>query len=154
LTEKDRRMSTEAQSGRLLKGAIVGQVALWFLAPLVALVALLAYQMFGGKGPGITTEPPEHEKSEENFLAQTRTTLAKKTDLATCRSVVQDLNAHLQKAPEHAVTPLPASEAEQIGKQLGLEPGDLAEVNSTTFTPLDAYHIEACLLLRDAARTL
>ncbi len=151
---KDRLMSAEPQSGRLFKGLVMYQAALWFLVPLVALVALLAYQMFGGKRDTSTTVTPDQPNPEENHLAQARAALAKKTDLATCRGVVQTLNGHLQKAKEHAVTPLAPSEADKLRALLHLDAGDLAEVNNTSFTPLDAHHLETCLLLREVARTL
>src|SRR5262249_53770538 len=42
----------------------------------------------------------------------------------------------------------------RLAAQVGLNKDELAEVSSPTYTPLDAHHLEACFLLRDAARTL
>jgi hypothetical protein len=147
-------MSAEARSGRLLKGPVILQAAVWFGLPLVALVALLGYQMFGKRPIGPQKDPKDLKDPEENHLAQARSALAKQTDLPTCRTVVQMLNAHLQKSKEHAISPLSPSEAERVAKMLHLDPGDLAEVNATNFTPLDAHHLETCLLLREVARGL
>ena len=38
--------------------------------------------------------------------------------------------------------------------ELSLTEDDATELAATTFTPLDAHHLETCLLLRDAAASL
>lgn len=144
------------QPGHLLKGSVLYQVALWFLVPVVALGVLLGVMIFGGRPVDETTsERRNAARPEENYLAQVRSALSKQTDLATCRTVVQLLNSHLQRSQDqHAVAALPDDAARKLATQLGLDKDDLAEVAAQTYTPLDAHHLEACLLLRDVARSL
>ena len=92
-------------------------------------------------------------RGDENFLGQARSLLAKQANLATSRNAVQLLNNHLQKAAERPPA-LDATEAARLRDRLGLLPEESLEVSSTSFTPLDAYHLDSCFLFRDAARSL
>ncbi|MFO0843492.1 MAG: hypothetical protein U0797_14005 [Gemmataceae bacterium] len=125
----------------------------WVVVPSFLLLAVLVYLLRGGGGPQGPTGPTK-EREQENFLAQVRSTLGRPVDLATCRVVVQQLNAHLQQTEGHRPKPLPPGQAEKLTASLALRPDDLAELTSATFTPLDAHHLDACFLLRDAARSL
>ncbi len=116
------------------------------------LLALVGYFILHNPyGPPTIT--PDKIRGDENFLAQTRSMLAKQTDLATSRTAVQLLNKHLQKAAEQPPA-LTAAEEGRLRDRLGLLPDEAVEVGSPLFTPLDAYHLDSCFLFRDAARSL
>src|SRR5581483_7937450 len=56
-----------------------------------------------------------------------------------------EINAKLQIADEARAF---------LEQKAGLESGELKEVEATSFTPLDAHHLEMSFLLRDAAHSL
>lgn len=125
----------------------------WVVVPALLLLAVLIY-LWGGGGNPITPPRVVPGKDLENFLGQIRATLGRPVDLATCRVVVQQLNGHLQQVEEHKPIPLPPVEAEKLAAQLHLRPDEVAEATAPAFSPLDAHHLDACFLLRDAARSL
>jgi hypothetical protein len=145
-------MSEDVRTGR---GRTVA-IAAWIVVPILLLAALLVMTLRNTGKP--KDDPKDHRgklTTQENTLVTVRDTLARRVDLATCRAVVSQLNAHLQRAgAEHAVPALAPAAARRLKEQLGLDDGDLAELTSPTFTPLDAFHLESCFLLRDAARSL
>jgi hypothetical protein len=123
-------------------------------APGLFLIGLVVF-LFRGGSTRIVGPPKETaSQRQENYLATVRSTLAKQNDLATCKTVIPQLNSHLQKAKEHAAVPLSTQASAALGKEWGLSTDDLEEVASPVFTPLDAYHLERCFLLHDAARAL
>lgn len=129
-------------------------LAVWVVAPALLLGTLVVFILRGGS-PGTTpTNGQVKSKDEENPLATARAVLAKQADLGTCRDVVMQLNLFLREAKEPLVPPLTSRESERLQKQLGVDGDSLAEVSSPAYTPLDAHHLEACFLLRDAARSL
>jgi hypothetical protein len=89
-------------------------------------------------------------------LEQVQETLAKGTDVSTCRSVLQQLNVHLSHQPEDRPAPVNDQQRRvlQDKKQFALDADELAEVESGSFTLLDAQHLDLCFVLRDAARSL
>ncbi|MFO0880633.1 MAG: hypothetical protein U0840_25075 [Gemmataceae bacterium] len=126
----------------------------WIGLPLLILSGLYLFLVFGKGSPGDSSNPDSipTQRDEENHLASVRSTLARQSDLATCRTAIQQLNAHLNTADEYRAQAPSASEAEKLSSSLGLQPDDLAEIASTVYTPLDAYYLDACFLLRDAMR--
>ncbi len=144
-------MSEEVRTGR----ARTLTLAAWVVVPVLLLVGVLVVLYSSGSDREKTTGPEEKKQHRENFLATVRTTLARQTDLAACRTVVSQLNAHLQQGGEdEAVKPLPPDKVAELRRQLDLDHGALSELTASGFTPLDAYHLENCFLMRDAARTL
>jgi hypothetical protein len=81
-------------------------------------------------------------------------TLRGGADINAWRSYVQQLNRSL--AGHSAAQPRPLSNEEQefLTNQCGFDKGELAELTSNTFTPLDAHYLEEAFVLRDAARAL
>jgi hypothetical protein len=75
-------------------------------------------------------------------------------DLSLCKEALEQLNAHLAQLSGQPVPELPAAEVKRLRQRFNLSEGEWAEVSSTRFTPLDAHHLDAALLLRDAARSL
>jgi hypothetical protein len=90
---------------------------------------------------------------DSNPLEVGRDDLKKHPDFSNCRRALQQFNRHLTqnnlKPP-----PLSSEQRDEWKRQLNLSPDDLAELESSTFTLLDAHHIEMCFLYRDAARAL
>ncbi|MFO0929866.1 MAG: hypothetical protein U0736_23045 [Gemmataceae bacterium] len=125
----------------------------WVLLPTVVLVGLLLVLLRTRPDSGDTPAPVTAGPAE-NHLAQARTALAKQTDLATCRDVIQQLNAHLESAGDHQPPALAAADRDRLVKLLGLDAGGSAELTSARFSPLDAHHLASCFLFRDAARSL
>jgi len=80
--------------------------------------------------------------------------LRKNPDLATCRNVLQQLNDLQARTPGQPVESLSAAQVKLLRDQLHLDAAELAEVQSTSYTPLDAHYLEQCLLLHDASRAL
>ena len=76
-------------------------------------------------------------------------------DYEDCRYAVQQLNLYLDGAQEK---PRPPGKEEldllKNREWFGLDDGELAEVQRDSFTPLDAHHLDLCLLLQDAVRSL
>lgn len=93
-------------------------------------------------------------KSEDDALETAREALIKKADLAACKGAVQQLNLYLSRRPEQKPRLLDDNERKLLDSDYQLQPDEIAEVNSTAFTLLDAHHLDQCILLRDAVRSL
>ena len=154
-------MSQETAS-RSLFSHLTTFVVIWGVLPLILLIVVLILLVGGGtQRTNEARKGTESRESAENHLAEIRSILtssSRQADLATCRSLIPLLNAHLQQREQLAGTEgmpkLSASDQQQLSKWLTLDKAELAEITSPTFTPLDAHHLEACFLLRDAARSL
>lgn len=141
-------MSLDVRANRSVK-YIIG---LYVVAPGLLLIGLVVFLLTGGSDVLVETGPTKTEH-QENHLATVRATLAKQTDQAACVAVVPQLNAALQNSKEAPVA-LSSDVRHLLRTQLSLTSDDLAEVESPTFTALDASHLECCLWLRDAVRGL
>lgn len=113
-----------------------------------ALVVFLSTRDAGPSGGVATTA----DESEEAVRARVRDTLARAPDADTCRATLEQLNTFLERHPARKPAPLAASERDRLAERFGLGREDLAEIDSPSFTALDGYHLDLCLLLRDAAR--
>src|ERR1700722_2793824 len=127
-------------------------LVLYVVAPGLLLSGLVVFLLLGNSSTVVEiVRPPQEQK--ENYLAQVRSALAKQTDLPSCKAVIPLLNSLLQKSKEQ-----PAALSDEIEvlvrKQLSLSNDDIAEIQSTTFTALDAVHLESSFLMRDAAHGL
>jgi hypothetical protein len=143
-------MSVEERPQRTYNYLLLG----WVVVPTLLLgILFILIFMKSGPGKGIPS-PGDPSRQEENVLALARSTLGKQADLATCRTVIQQLNTHLRRALDHVVAVLSTGEVEKRRTQLALDKDDVQEMTATSFTPLDVYHLETCFLLRDAARSL
>lgn len=96
--------------------------------------------------PGGATEP-----ASVSAIVQP---LRKHGDLASCRTVLAQLNTHLTAAGADLPHPLSAEDQQFIRQALQLTDEEMQEVNASSFTLLDAYHLEQSLLLGEAARAL
>jgi hypothetical protein len=128
-------------------------------APL-PILGLLAAGLCLGCGGGSTskTSTPKDggveiipgSENRDEALATVREKLYSKADLLSCQGAVRQLNVSLSTNPGQKRTP----RDEATREKLGFTPEEWTEVNSATFTPLDAHHLEQCFLLRDAAQSL
>jgi hypothetical protein len=142
-------MSAETTQGRARNLTIVA----WIVGGVGSLVVLLILTL----GRNVAPPPQAQRRStdpSENPLAAARSALGQRTDLATCGEALQQINAHLAKSEVSEVPALSKGEAAKLQERFGLNKGELEEVRSTTFTTLDASHLDVCFLLRDAARSL
>jgi hypothetical protein len=76
------------------------------------------------------------------------------TDVKSCRTALKQLNAYLLRQPEHRPAALSDSVRASLANDFGLDGPELAEVASTSFTLLDANHLDTSFLLRDACQAL
>src|SRR5260370_28186128 len=114
---------------------------------LLAMVAVVGIILASRKGPALPTGGVGHRPgSSEDILPSIRETFQKGSGYLAFRNAVQQLNTYIDRNPEKKPEPLPDPEA--VRKQFGLRADELAEVNSSSFTLLDAHYIDLCMLLR------
>lgn len=90
----------------------------------------------------------------EDIFTALRDSLKKGAVLDECRGAVQQLNEYLGHNPEDKPPSLAAPERGLLSARFALEPDELTEIDSGTFTPLDVHHFDSCILLRDASENL
>ncbi len=124
------------------------------LAVIIFVVLAVSAAVFirGPQAPGLVRRTEGGKK--EDILSAVQVILRKDPSYENCRGAVQQLNAHLAQNPEQKPPALTEAERSLLTKGLGLEPEEVAEVESTSFTLLDAHHLDQCLLFDDAARSM
>lgn len=80
--------------------------------------------------------------------------LRRGADAESWRSYVQQLNRYLRMHPDAQSRPLRNTEREFLARELGLDQKELAEVENSAFTPLDAHYLERAFALRDTVAAL
>src|SRR5438874_13241318 len=118
----------------------------------LAVVVLIGFAVSSKKGTVSPIKTTSRPGSSDDILPAARETLQKETGYPSCRQALQQLNTYIHRNP--AKRPEPVSDAEGFRRQFGLTDGEFAEVNSATFTLLDAHYVDSCMLLRDAAYSL
>jgi hypothetical protein len=94
-------------------------------------------------------------QSDEAIKQGVNIALAKNADFNTCRGSLDQVNTYLSRQPDGGqVPPLSAEERNRLRQRFGLNDDELAEVESRTFTRLDAHYLDLCLLLREVVRSL
>src|SRR5260370_9735201 len=119
-------------------------------AALVAVVVALSLRLRSAD----PRDPKGVKLPEEKPLDSARTILKQSADLDRCRAALGQVTAHLRLHPDDALPKLDAGRRQALRQQLGLNDGELDELDSQTFTLLDGHHLDLCFLLRDAARSL
>jgi hypothetical protein len=114
-----------------------------------ALVCLLVLGGCGRPAPTSSSTTPAADRSDSS-LGRVADSLRKATDVDACRSSIQQINSHLFNHPDPKLL-LSDKEKGLLQERFYLDNDELAEVKSSTFTLLDAYHLDLCLLLHDAA---
>ncbi len=109
-----------------------------------------------GCGGSVTTQvttKPDRARTEDQ-LESARQALSGSPDRATCSTALQQLNAYFATHQDRRPAPLTDEQRKLLQDRFGLDAGEVAEVDSPTYTLLDAPHVEFCFLLRDAVRSL
>jgi hypothetical protein len=133
--------------------ALPGAVKAWLIGGGAAVLAVvLALVLWRPSAAVIRTEPTK--ALQESELEAARQALTGDADAATCRQALQQINSHLGKEPRDQPPVLAPSAGDALHTVAGLDKGELEELAADHYTPLDARHLEFCLLLRDAARSL
>jgi hypothetical protein len=130
--------------------------AIWIvLGPLVAIfLVVLLFYIFYGPSPTATNNGGGSKQVEENSLETARQSLARQTDLNTCRTVLQQINSELGEKPALRPPALSQVQTEWLRKNANLDEGELKEIDSPNYTRLDGHHLDRCFLLRDAVHAL
>lgn len=120
----------------------------------VGIVGIVLSQGCGRSAPqSKSTSPSTAATSSNEALESAREKLSKQVDLFSCRAALQQLNAHLGRSNVDRPPSLTDEEKARLTQELGLNKDELAEIGSTTFTLLDAHHLDQCFLFRDIARS-
>jgi hypothetical protein len=116
----------------------------------------LAAVMSGCSGGAVTTGQATKRTvaARDDQLESARQVLAGSPERPGCATALQQLNGYFTAHPERRPAALSAEQKELLQKRFVLDAGELAEADSTSFTLLDAPHLEFCFLLRDVARSL
>jgi hypothetical protein len=125
----------------------------------VVLVGLFLYLLLGGTAP-----PTTNTKRDEplNLLEEARKGVAKETDYNTCRNALDQINIHYGKtpdedkrlAPEYVAAARESQKVFAFSKDEKEKQEELAELERSSYTLLDAHHLDQCFLFRDVARSL
>src|SRR5262249_3955636 len=109
----------------------------------------------GGKGDhqGRNQKPSYYlQKALDRMRTVASSPKSGPSSLYASRAVVAELNNYL-KAQKPALRLQPGAR-NLLQSQLFLDAGELAEVESKVFTPLDAYYLQFCFQMAEAARSL
>jgi hypothetical protein len=91
---------------------------------------------------------------QDDPLDSTMDVLRKDSDYTTCRNIIPELNSYLARHPDEQPALPSAAEEETLRQRYHLDPAELREVTSGSFTALDGHHLELCYLLQDAVNAL
>jgi hypothetical protein len=121
-----------------------------------ALGGMFLYLFLGGT----TSTQQEHGREEQNLLEEARKLLAKEPDYNTCRNAVNTINIYYGENPPDPRPTLDPDTRELLPKLFAFSDveekrkDELAELDRSAYTLLDAHHLDQCFLLRDVARSL
>ena len=104
-----------------------------------------------------TTVIPERAvpaKQSGSGLDPVRDALRRGADFEACRTAVQQLNSYLARNPGEGSTGLTDAQQKILTERFHLDSGEMTEVSSRVFTPLDTNYLESCFLLADSFRSL
>jgi hypothetical protein len=124
------------------------------LAPVLVFGLILLVLILGRSATPTTNSGGGAGRVEESGLESARQSLARQTDLLTCRSALQQINSELSQRSQQAPPSLTADENAWLRRHAGLDSGEIAEIEGGNYTRLDGEHLDACFLLRDVARAL
>gem|GEM_PF-3036734 len=123
----------------------------WFVSFMLPCIALL------GCGRSTSTTKVEQQTVREvvDPWPKATTTLRKDPDMLTAKRVLNELNSALAATPSaEQPTHLDAETEKAIQADFRLNPQELKEIHSLSFTPLDAHYLADMLYVRDAVRWL
>jgi len=133
-----------------------GQYAVYLgIATTIGLVIFIGVWI-SGKGVSIPVETKPTSNNKDT-LETVRDSLSKDTSLPTCRNARGLLNSYLEsefKRKSDTIPDLPSDLAKTYPEILHLDVGEVQEVESRIFTPLDDHYLDLCFFMRDAAAGL
>jgi hypothetical protein len=105
-------------------------------------------------GSGSATKP--NLPVSTDHIAEARALLTPQKDLATCAAALRRINLHLNEKSSEKPAPFTAEQLAVLEdkERFALPKEDIAEIDRSNVTPLDAHHLEACYLMREAAGSL
>ncbi len=128
------------------------QLVFAFMALSLATLALGGCGKPGAKrsrGDSVTTTA-----ATDDTLESANEILYKNTLHSSYQAALQQINAYFNRHEKDKAAPISAEEQARLEAVFAIDGEELAELNTSTYTLLDAYHLETCFLLRDAARSL
>ncbi|MFL5243713.1 MAG: tetratricopeptide repeat protein [Gemmataceae bacterium] len=134
----------------------LGQYVVYLgIAGVVGLVIFLGIWI---SGKGVTeTVTIKSTSTNRDILESVRDSLSKDTSLPTCRNARGLLNSYLEaefKRKPDLIPVLESDQAKSYSDSLRLDAGEMQEIQSRIFTPLDDHYLDVCFLMRDAAAGL
>jgi hypothetical protein len=126
---------------------------LFTLAAIVVAVVLVYFGIRSKMSTGGESSIKDNEITTvqpEEGLETVRDALRKATDAASCRSAVQQLNEYLSRHPDDQPPGLAPEALDVLKTRFQLDDRELSEVQSNTFTLLDAHYLDFSFLLHDA----
>ena len=140
--------NTQDESKKAGKGLIISMV----VGGLFCL--LLLYFTFSSNPVKVSKDGDSNQKApEDTSLRSAQEMLSSDNDLASCKSFLQQINNHLATHPQEKPATIP-NDLRDILKKYNLAEQQFNEIDSPTFTKLDAHYLEEKLMLRDIARFL
>ncbi len=120
----------------------------------VLLLGVFLYLLLGGPKP--PTNGNQLSTGDNNSLGPALKVLEKESDVDTCRSTLNKINSYYAQSQKQHPPTLGAEAAERLEKRFGLDrqAGDVAEIEGSSYTSLDAHYLDQCFLQRDAVRSL
>jgi hypothetical protein len=102
----------------------------------------------------VIPDKPAQSKQTGSGLDAVRDALRRGADFEACRTAVQQLNSYLARNPGEGSTGLTEAQQKILTERYHLDSGEMTEVGSRVFTPLDTNYLESCFLLADSLRSL
>jgi hypothetical protein len=128
----------------------------WWIAGAVAgglLIVMILFGLMPRSRPPSTRRDTTVTRSEDP-LEVARQALTRSGEADTVRSALTQINTAIGKGIDNPPPGLKPDEAAALKKTCGLNAEDIEEITPHIYSLLDAPHVEYCLLLRDAARSL
>src|SRR4051794_35077208 len=124
--------------------------------PSLTLQALIIFSLAGCGKPAVTTTKGDTTaaKAAVDFDALRENVRQSASDPASLQSALAQLNEASTAEPDRKPAPLPAADVAAMRDVLHIGDADLAEINRTDFTGLDAAELHQDFYFKDVARTL
>lgn len=118
-------------------------------APLACLLLVLAVGCSRPPQKSTVAPPSRASRAVDDTVSSVTEMLRQGIDAEGWRNYVQQLNRYLAGDREVKPRYLREAEKELLANHFGLDPSELSEVDSLTFTPLDAHYLDLAFVLRD-----
>src|SRR5438132_326456 len=121
----------------------------------IALIAsLLFVSAVGCSRPPQRSTVPQPSRAADDTVESVTEMLRQGADNGAWRTYVRQINNYLATHPNAQPRRLSQDEKEFLANHANLDKGEIDELSSLTFTPLDAHYLDLAFLLRDAVRGL